>query len=536
MNDLARTCIIGLDYGTESARGVLLDAATGEPLDVCVRPYPHGVMVSALADGTPLPRGFALQDAADYTEVARAILTELGRGREVASIGIDFTASSPLPATAGGEPLSSLHPGEPHAYVKLWKHRAAQPYADLINRGGGAFLDNFGGKLSGEWLLAKAAEIAGRAPELWAETERFIEAGDWLVWQLTGQEARSLGFAAYKAQYSAERGYPADIVPGLAGRLAEPLTVGSAAGSLSPSWRALTGISGAAVVAVAVIDSHAALPAIGAVSPGCLVGALGTSAVSLMLSDSFRPLPPGIEGVARDGSLRGLWCYEAGQAGFGDMLAWFVRTFPHGRDLGESFAYYNAEAAKLRPGSGRLLALDWWNGNRVPFADSGLSGLLLGMTMETTAVDIYRALLESLCFGLRTVHDLFEAGGLAVSRIILTNGVAQGNPLLVQTIADVLDRPVEVPSLDHATAVGAAIHGAVAAGLVADYAAGARRYGARTFSSFRPNGDSARAYAGLYRLYRDMVGTAATRQVMHDLNALDIPAPAMAARNEQPAA
>ena len=534
MNDAAQTYIIGLDYGSESARGVLLDASTGEQLDVCVETYPHGVMTTALADGTPLPRAWALQDAADYVGVAEVILTKLGRDRVIESIGVGFTASSPMPATARGEPLSALYPKEPHAYVKMWKHRSAQPHADRINRMGGAFLDNFGGKVSGEWLLAKAAQLADEAPALWSETDKFIEAGDWLVWRLTERESRSLGFAAYKAQYSEEASYPEGIVPGLVERLGKPLRIGSAAGSLSPRWRALTGIQGRAVVAVAVIDSHAILPAIGAVSTGCLVGALGTSAVYLLLSDAFRPLPPGIEGVAVDGSVRDLWCYEAGQAGFGDVLAWFVQTFPRGADLGESFRAYNEEAAKLPAGAGRLLALDWWSGNRVPYADADLSGLLLGLSMSTTAVDIYHALIESLGFGMRTVHELFEAGGLPMERIILTSGLAQGNPLLVQTIADVLGRAVEVPNLKNPTAVGAAIHGAIAAQLIDGYPEGARRYGARTFATFSPNAESHAVYEQLYRLYRELGGSPATRKMMHVLNGIDVPTqPSHPARKQQ---
>ncbi|MDQ0391532.1 FGGY-family carbohydrate kinase [Labrys monachus] len=511
------TYLIGLDYGTESARGVLIDAASGEQVASHAHPYRHGVMTS-LPDGTRLPPLWALQDADDYIEAAGEILSRLGRGRAVEAIGLGFTASSPMPATGAGVPLSRIHPGDPHAYVKLWKHGAAQPYADAINAGGGAFLDNFGGKLSGEWLLAKAAQIADEAPEIWRETERFIEAGDWLVWQLCGREARSLGFAAYKAQYSEALGYPEGIVPGLAGRLSSPLGIGSAAGGLSAAWRERTGISGAAVVAVAVIDSHVVLPAIGAVSTGALVGALGTSAVYLFLNRDFRPLPPGIEGVARDGSIRDLWCYEAGQAGFGDTLAWFVKAFPRAPTQAGSFALYNGEAAAMAPGANHLLALDWWNGNRVPLADSGLSGLLLGLKTDTTAVGIYRALMESLCFGARTVLDLFEAADFSIERVILTSGLAQNNPLLVQIMADVFERSVEVPEIANPTAVGAAIHGAVAAGLVPDYAEGAARFGARRFTPYRPNPGHAPAYRTLYRNYRALCADDTVRRALHDLN------------------
>ena len=518
---MSATHVIGLDYGTESARGVLLDARSGEQLASHAHPYRHGVMTRRLADGTPLPPAWALQDAADYVEAAQDILTVLGRGRIVEAIGLGFTASSPLPATADGTPLSAPFPGEPDAYVKLWKHGSAQPHADGINRAGGGFLANFGGKVSGEWLLAKAAQLAAEAPGMWDRADRFIEAGDWLVWRLTGKESRALGFAAYKAQYSGEAGYPAGVAPDLVRRLATPLPVGSAAGRLTADWCARTGIEGPAVVAVAVIDSHVVLPAVGGVATGTLVGALGTSAVYLYLAETFKPLPPGIEGVARDGTLRGLWCYEAGQAGFGDMLAWFVRTFPRGADPDESFRVYGAEAERLEPGENHLLALDWWSGNRVPLADSSLSGLLAGFTMNTTAAGIYRALVEALCYGARTVVELFEAGGLDVDRIILTSGLARKNPLLVQTMADVLGRAVEVPDIANGTAVGAAIHGAVAAGLVADYAEGGRRFGARAQQRCSPLHQNIAVYDRLYSSYRLLAADQAIHRSMRELNRID---------------
>ncbi|MCB1380166.1 MAG: carbohydrate kinase [Alphaproteobacteria bacterium] len=517
---MASSYILGLDYGTDSARGVLIDAATGEQAASHMHAYRHGVMTGSLPDGTMLRRGWALQNAADYLEAAEDILGSLGRDRNIQSIGIDFTASSPMPATAAGLPLSALHPGQPHAYVKLWKHIAAQPQADAINADGGAFLDNFGGRVSGEWLLAKAAQIAEESPQIWKEVDRFIESGDWLVWQLTGNEKRSLAFAAFKAQYSPGTGYPAHLVDGLSDKLASPLPIGSPAGRLSDPWRDRTGITGEAQVAVAVIDSHAVLPAVGAVTGGCLTSALGTSAGHIFLAEDFCPIPRGLEGVARDGTIRGLWCYEAGQASFGDLLAWFTRTFPCGDTLAASFAAYNGEAAALAPGAGQLVALDWWNGNRVPHGDAGLSGLLIGMTMNTTAAAIYRALMEALCFGTRHVADCLTAGGLSIDRMIATSGLADKNPLLIQILADVLQRRVEVPQIANATATGAAIHGAVAAGLVPDYATGAVRYGARQSTFYTPRSDHSGVYDKLYRTYRDLSENSGLRQTMHDLNAI----------------
>ncbi|AUG54068.1 FGGY-family carbohydrate kinase [Thalassospira marina] len=514
--------IIGLDYGTESARGVLIDATSGTITASHTHAYRHGVMTDALPDGTPLPQSWALQHAPDYTEACLAILTALGKGRDIAGIGIGFTASTPLPATQDGTPLSSILPGEKHAYVKLWKHGAAQPWADRINAGGGDFLKPFGGKLSGEWLIAKAAQIADEAPDIWAKTDKFIEAGDWLVWQLTGQECRSLGLATYKAQYDRESGqYPDHLVNGLDERLGTPHRVGTSAGRLCREWCEKTGILNQPDIAVAVIDSHVVLPAVGGVTSGCFVGALGTSAVYLYLNETARDLPPGIEGMGFDGSMRDLWCFEAGQAGFGDTLAWFVKTFPLARDrndLTENFRLYNQLAREMAPGSNHLVALDWWNGNRVPHASSALAGVLMGLRTNSTAAGIYRALLESLCYGARSVLELFLAGNFPINRVVMTSGLAQNNPLLVQMMADILKYPIEVPEIDHATAVGAAIHGAVAAGLVDDYSQGTKRFGARTSRTIIPNTDHSAVYDRLFAQYRAMAANPALHQALQQID------------------
>jgi L-ribulokinase len=511
---MPETFLIGLDFGSESARGLLIETSTGRQAAYHVHAYRHGIMTEALHSGRPLPAGFALQVAADYLEAAEIILTAIGAGRNVAGIGVDFTASSPMPAFADGRALSEVLPNEPHAYVKLWKHAAAQPYAEAINSRGGSYLANFGGKVSGEWLLAKAAQLATEAPDVWRRSDKFIEAGDWLVWRLTGREARSLDFAAYKAQYESSAGYPDGIAPGLSEKLSTPEPVGSAAGRLSNEWRERTGIRGEAVVAAAIIDSHVVLPAVGAYSPGVLVGALGTSAAYLLLDDQERPMPPAIEGRAYGAALPGLWCYEAGQAAFGDVLAWFVRTFPRSADMGANFAEYNREASGLAPGQNRLVAIDWWNGNRVPYADKGLRGLLAGLDLSTSAVDIYRALMDSICFGARSIVDEFREANIPVDRIVLTSGLAKSNPFLLQIMADVLGHTVQVPAIENATCVGAAIHGAVAARVVASFRDGGDRFGAQSFDAFRPDPERQRAYSKIYPQYLNLSASAEVRNAM----------------------
>lgn len=506
------TFLIGLDYGTESARGVLIDIASGNVTASHTHRYPNGTKIQAA--------GWVLQNAADYLECAQIILSTLARDKEIAGIGIGFTASSPLPAKQDGSALSQHFPDDPHAYVKLWKHQAAQPWADRINAKGGAFLANFGGKTSGEWLPAKAAQMAAEAPGLWKETARFIEAGDWLVWQLTGNEIRSADMARFKAHFSDEEGYPDFGVAGLAARLKAPSVVGSSAGSLNPQWRELTGVKGNAVVAPAVIDSHVLLPAIGAVHAGVLAGAVGTSAAFMLLDDTPRPFPDGIEGVAKDAALPGLWCYEAGQAGFGDVLAWLATIAPMDANPDANFVAYNAAAAGLRAGQSGLLALDWWNGCRVPYSDPGLSGAIVGLRLQTKAVAIYRALLESLCYGSRTIVERMQASGAPVSRIVIASGLSRNNPLLMQIMADVLGKSIDVPDLAHATEIGAAIHGAVAAGVVNNFADGATRFGARRFTTYRPEPTAVRTYEELYGHYRALCDDRRLHETMHRLAAL----------------
>jgi L-ribulokinase len=293
--------------------------------------------------------------------------------------------------------------------------------------------------------------------------------------------------------------------------------VGSPAGTLSADWRARTGVRGEAIVAVAVIDSHAALPAVGAYETGVLMGALGTSAAYLMLDDAERPMPQGIEGRAHGAALPDLWCYEAGQPAFGDVLAWFARAFPRSDDVAESFAYYNREAAALRPGRNRLVALDWWNGNRVPFGDKSLRGLIAGFDLSTGAVDIYRALMESLCFGARAIVDGLAQSAVPIERVVLTSGLARNNPFVLQIMADVLGRAVHIPEIENATCVGAAIHGAVAAGLAANFREAGEKYRARQFATYAPDPAAKAAYDRIYRSFVDLSGDAVVRNVVRNL-------------------
>ena len=511
--------VIGLDFGTESVRAVLLDANTGSAAATAVEKYAHGVMTRALPGGRALAAEWALQHAPDYVAAARSVLERVGAGRRVEGIGVAFTASTPLPCLADGTPLSVLLPDEPHAYVKLWKHHAAQAQADRINACGGPMLERYGGKTSSEWSLAKAMQLSEEAPAVWARTERWIEAGDWIVWQFVGNESRSGCFAGYKAHYQHETGYPDGVLPGYLPRVTvagPPAPIGIAAGDLGAGWLQQTGIVGPTRVAVAVIDAHAIVPALGVTRPGTFVGTLGTSACYLLLSEA--PLPVrGISGVVRDGAVSGLWCYEAGQPAFGDALAWYARAYPCAATPEASIEAYAAASAALPEGTDALVALDWWNGCRCPHADTGLSGLVVGMTLATGPVEIFRALENSLCFGARSIRDNFTAAGVGASRVVIGSGVAERMPTLVQRMADVLAEAIRVPRLAHATAVGAAIHGAVAAGVCPDFTVAAERFGAREFATYSPQPGAARRLGELYHVYRALASSSDLHAAMHAL-------------------
>jgi len=517
---------IGIDFGTESARAVLVDVATGAVVATATHPYAHGVIDRTLPGRAErLPPDWALQDPADWLDAAAVLLSEIarhGRADEIIGIGVDFTSCTVLPATADGVPLCTVSEFTtvPHAWPMLWKHHAAQPYADRINaargRAGGEFLDLYGGKTSSEWLWAKGWQVLAEAPRVMEAAARWIEGGDWIVWQLTGSEVRSACQAGYKAHWQKDRGYPPESfwaaldpgLPGLLHKLGSPQPVGQRAGGLTVSWATKTGLRPGTPVAVAVIDAHAALPAVGASQPGQLVAIMGTSTCHLLV-DRRRVAVPGISGVVEDGILPGVFGYEAGQASVGDIFQWFVRTCVPERVGGDDpFRRLEEMAAALRPGQAGVLALDWWNGCRTPLVDADLSGLLVGLTVTTEPHEIYRGLLESTAFGTRRVIETFEGGGIGVREVIACGGLAERNTLLLQLTADITGREVLATPASHASAVGAAIYAAAAAGAreggydsLQDAIA---RMGSRERVVYRPRPAEQRFYAQLYQDYLEL--------------------------------
>jgi L-ribulokinase len=528
-------CAVGIDFGTESARAVLVDCASGDELGTIIEPYRHGVIDARLpgpdAD-VELEADWALQDPNDYVESVRGavprLLAETGASPdEVVGVGIDFTSCTMLPALADGTPLCALEDlrREPHAWVKLWKHHAAQPEADRINAvaeaRGETWLARYGGKISSEWFFAKALQVLDEAPEVYARADRLIEACDWIVWQLTDVESRGACAAGYKAMWSKRDGFPppayfAALDPRFEHVVEEKMSrtllpPGTRAGGLSERAAAWTGLRAGTAVAVGNVDFHAAVPATTVTAPGTLVMIMGTSNGHLLLGDDLVEVE-GMCGVVEDGVVPGYFGYEAGQSAVGDIFAWFTRhgvppeyhAAAQAREVGVHDVLAE-EAAALRPGESGLLALDWWNGNRSVLVDTDLSGLLVGMTLATRAPEIYRALIEATAFGTRVIIEAMERAGMRAEAIVACGGLPERNPLLMQIFADVCGREIAVAASQQAPALGAAMWGAVAAGAsgggydtITDAAA---HMASLSDTRYEPRPESRAAYDVLYGEY-----------------------------------
>jgi L-ribulokinase len=488
---------VGLDFGTESGRAVLVDLASGAEVATATHAYANGVIDERLPapdDDVLLEPDWALQDPDDYMSALRVVvprvLAEAGVDpADVIGIGVDFTSCTMLPTTADGTPLCRLPDfrREPHAWVKLWKHHAAQPEADRINASatelGEPWLPRYGGRISPEWFFSKSLQILDGAPVIYRAADRLIEGADWLVWQLTGIETRNSCAAGYKANWSKGDGFPREeffrrLDPGFArvvdDKMSRVITpIGERAGELTPEAAAWTGLRPGTPVAVGIVDAHASVPAVGVTGPGTLVAVMGTSTCHMVLSSRLA-LAEGMSGVVADGIVPGYFGYEAGQAAVGDVFAWFTKqavppeVHERARRDGRSVhATLEREAAALHPGESGVLALDWWNGNRSVLVDAELSGLLVGATLATRPAEIYRALLEATVFGTRAIIDSLEAAGISIDRVVACGGLPEKNELLMQLSADITGRPFDVAASGQAAALGAAMYGAVAAGSAA---------------------------------------------------------------------
>ena len=518
--------VVGVDFGTLSGRAVVVRVEDGAELGAATHEYQHGVLDQTLPDGTPLGPDWALQVPADYVDVLRnAVPAALEAAwvdpAQVIGIATDFTACTMVPTTADGTPLNEVEgfASEPHAYVKLWKHHAAQAQADRINalaaKRGEAWLGRYGGLISSEWEFAKGLQLLEESPATYAAMEHWVEAADWIVWQLCGSYVRNACTAGYKGIHQdgtyPTRDFLAELNPDFAGFVTDKLSpvsgqLGATAGRLTAEAAAWTGLPEGIVVAVGNVDAHVTAPAAQATEPGQMVAIMGTSTCHIMNGEVLRDVP-GMCGVVDGGITPGLWGYEAGQSGVGDIFNWLVtNAVPSSytdeaaaRDL-SAHELLTERAGTQAVGAHGLVALDWHSGNRSVLVDHELSGLVLGLTLSTRPEDLYRALIEATAYGTRTIVEAFATAGVPVREFIAAGGLVK-NPLLMQIYSDVLGLPISTIRSEQGPALGSAIHAAVAAGAYPDIHAASAAMGAVDRDVYRPDPARAAAYDELYAEY-----------------------------------
>ena len=525
---------LGLDFGTLSVRALIVDTRDGRTVAEATADYPHGVMDSALPDGTPLPPRYALQHPQDYLDSMTAAIREALAAAhtaegitpaDMAALGVDFTACTMLPVDGAGMPLcfDPAFVGEPHAYVKLWKHHGATREADEINAlaaaRGESWLPSYGGTVSCEWMLPKILETLRASPAVFDAAHRFTEAADWVSRMLTGSETHAAAFAGYKGLWHGGQ-YPSDeflsaLDPALKGLIGGKISprvdpVGGVAGRLSGRGAALTGLPEGTPVALPMIDAHAALPALGMTRAGDLTVILGTSTCHILNAAEAREVT-GICGYVQDGVIPSLCTYEAGQAAVGDCFDWFVKYCvpaiytEAAREAGVSIhAYLRTLAEKKAPGESGIVALDWWNGNRSILVDPTLTGVITGLTLASRPEDIYRALIEATAFGTRVIVEQYRSFGIPISRVMAAGGIARKDPLMMQIYADVLNIPMAVSTATQAGALGSAVYAAVAGGLYPTVTDAADAMAAKVERVYTPSTEAVAAYEGLYRRYREL--------------------------------
>lgn len=524
---------IGIDYGTQSGRAVLVNISNGEILAQSTKEYTHGVMEEYLPDGTRLSPDWALEHPQDYLEVLEQTVPEVVlisgvSADDIIGLSVDFTACTILPIDKEGNPLCFREElkSNPHSYVKLWKHHAAQYEANCLNEiaeeMGEEFLQRYGGKISSEWLVPKVMQILKEAPEIYDKADRFIEAADWVTMQLVGKEARNSCTAGYKGLWHKKDGYPSKqfykaLHPKMENFIEEKLSTeiypqGSKAGELTSQMAIKMGLKPGTAVAVANVDAHVAVPAVGITGPNKLLMIIGTSTCDIICDQEER-IVPGMCGVVEDGVLPGLFGYEAGQSCVGDHFEWFTKNCVpasyHEAAKSRNINIHELlteKAAALKVGESGLVALDWWNGNRSVLVDVDLTGLILGMTLTTKPEEIYRALIEATAYGKNMIIENFEASGVKVEQLFACGGISKKNAMMMQIYADVTNREVFIGASDQAPALGAAMFGAVAAGSAKGgydtIAAAAEKMGKVEEKTFKPIPENVKVYQKLYEEFR----------------------------------
>jgi L-ribulokinase len=531
---------IGLDYGTNSVRGLLVDVDSGEEIATHVFGYPHGKAGVVESERDP---DLARQHPQDYLDgaaaVIRAVVDEAGKKpgfstSQVIGIGVDTTGSTPIPVDSAGTPLAMTpkYANNPAAMAYLWKdhtgHAEAVEITALAAKMRPQYLAKCGGTYSAEWFWAKILRSKRADPEVFDAAYTWVEHADWLPAVLTGEThpdklKRGICAAGHKAMFHPSwGGYPDEeflsaLDPALA-RVRRTLPdraypVGVSAGGLSPEWAQKTGLPAGIPVSVGAFDAH--LGGVGSgIKPGALVKNIGTSTCDMMVSPLTGNLGdiPGLCGIVPESILPGFFGLEAGQSAVGDIFNWFVNEV---QPAGKGHQELTAEAEKLKPGESGLLALDWHNGNRTILVDQRLTGAVIGLNLHTSPAELYRAWIEATAFGARVIMERFEEYGQKVESIINCGGISVKNPLVMQIYADIMGRPISISRSTQTAALGAAIAGAVAAGAYPDFADAMKAMTGLQPRTFTPDPASRRVYDKLYVIYRkvhDAFGVSGTRE------------------------
>lgn len=527
--------VIGVDYGTQSGRAVVVKCESGEVVGESVYNYSDGVIDKVMTTtGESLPVDWALQNPNDYLEVLfRAVpeaITKSGVDKEhIIGIAVDFTACTVLPINKDGKALCSLdeYKNNPHAWTKLWKHHGGQPESNIINDLAKETNQGFYkriGKISSELLLPKIFELVNDDPKLYDETYAFIEGTDWITMQMTGKLVRSNGTLGYKALWNKREGYPtkefmSKLNPKLENFYEEKLfgeikTLGEKAGELLPEMANKMGLKSGIAVAVGNIDAHVSAPGSGVVDSGKMLMIMGTSICDIVVSEEEKYVP-GIFGLVEDGVIPGLYGYEAGQTAVGDIFEWFVNNCVPKNYINEAkdknmgiHELLEEKASKLKPGESGLVALDWFNGNRSILVNSDLTGMILGMTLHTKPEEIYRTLVEATAFGQRIIMESFIEHGVPINEIYACGGLSQKNKMLMQIYADITNKPIKVSAELQTTSLGSAMFASVAAGKNAggheDIVEAASKMAKLKEEVYNPIEENVEVYERLYKEYKTL--------------------------------
>ncbi|MDW4115080.1 ribulokinase [Staphylococcus saprophyticus] len=540
------TYSIGIDFGTGSGRVFLVNTENGEIIGQYVQTYAHGTIEGEL-NGHKLPQSYALQNANDYMEVIETGIPEILAktnidAKDIVGIGIDFTSSTVIFVDDQMEPMHNNPKfyNNPHVYVKLWKHHGAQAEADLLfntaieekNR----WLGYYGFNVSSEWMIPKIMEVNDKAPEVMTETADIMEAGDWIVNRLTGENVRSNCGLGFKSFWESSTGFHYDLFDKVDDNLSDivrtkveaPIvSIGESVGTVSAEMAHKLGLSPETVVSPFIIDAHSSLLGIGAEKDKEMTMVMGTSTCHLMLNKEQHKVP-GISGAVKGAIIPDLYAYEAGQTAVGDLFEYVANQSPYeyvktAEDRGISiFELLNEKASQRYPGESGLIALDWHNGNRSVLSDSNLKGSLFGLSLQTKHEDIYRAYMEATAFGTKMIMQQYQGWQMEVERVFACGGIPKKNHLLMEIYANVLNKKITVIDSEYAPAIGAAILGAICGGAHPNFSSAIQAMKEPVLYQVEPDHAQVLIYKKLFNAYKelhDLLGYKKAR-IMRNVSAL----------------